>query len=201
MERLSTIDLDVLADFIVRAIAHTYAGSGGAVAPSRPARTTCSRRMALSPTSTPASKMKVSGHATASRRREAEPGLGVAVRSTDGGSGGRFEGDAVTKGLEFANVVALFKFWIHMGVVEAGAEVVELGAVVAKQVPEDDQDWNGLPRRQPSSCHDGGRCADSARLGTCWSCSSRPQPRPGPEPSSGRRYPWTRCPSCGQRTP
>jgi hypothetical protein len=31
-----TIDLDVLTDFIVRAIAHTYAGSGGAVAPSRP---------------------------------------------------------------------------------------------------------------------------------------------------------------------
>ena len=31
-----TIDLDFLTDFIVRAKAHTYAGSGGAVAPSRP---------------------------------------------------------------------------------------------------------------------------------------------------------------------
>jgi threonine/homoserine/homoserine lactone efflux protein len=84
--------------------------------------------------------MKVSGHATASRRSEAEPGMGVAVSSTNGGSGGRFEGDAVTKGFEFADMVALLTFWVGTGVVVAGAEVVELGALVAKQVPDDDPD-------------------------------------------------------------
>ena len=57
-----------------------------------------------------------------------------------GESGGGLQGDPVAEGFELANVVALLAFWVGTGVVVAGAEVVELGALVAKQVPDDDQD-------------------------------------------------------------
>jgi hypothetical protein len=55
-----------------------------------------------------------------------------------GWSGGRF-GDLVAEGSELADVVAFLTVWVHTGVVVAGAEVVEPGAVVAQQVPDDDQ--------------------------------------------------------------
>ena len=44
-----------------------------------------------------------------------------------GGSGGRLQGDLVTEGFEFADVVALLAVRVGAGVVVAGAEVVELG--------------------------------------------------------------------------
>jgi hypothetical protein len=49
-------------------------------------------------------------------------------------------GDPVTEGFELANVVALLAFWVGMGVVVAGVEVVKLDGLVAQQVPDDDQD-------------------------------------------------------------
>src|SRR5450759_5122842 len=57
-----------------------------------------------------------------------------------GRSGGGLQGDPVAKGFEFADVVALLTVWVDAGVVVIDAEVVELGALVAKQVPDDDQD-------------------------------------------------------------
>jgi hypothetical protein len=56
------------------------------------------------------------------------------------GSGGGFEGDLVAEGLELADVVALGAFSVDAGVVEAGAQVMEVGLWVGQQVPGDDQD-------------------------------------------------------------
>ena len=50
------------------------------------------------------------------------------------------QGDAVAEGFELADVVALLAFWVGMGVVVAGVEVVKLDGLVAQQVPDDDQD-------------------------------------------------------------
>ena len=57
-----------------------------------------------------------------------------------GGLGGGLQDDPVAEGFELANVVALLALWVGTGVVVAGAEVVEPGALVAKQVSDDDQD-------------------------------------------------------------
>jgi hypothetical protein len=56
------------------------------------------------------------------------------------GSGGGFEGDFAAECFELADVVALGAFGTDTGVVEAGAEVVEVGLWVGQQVPGDDQD-------------------------------------------------------------
>src|SRR5215211_3500907 len=64
-------------------------------------------------------------------------GAGCPVRAR---SSGGFEGDLVAEGLELADVVALGAFGTDTGVVEAGAEVLEVGLWVGQQVPGDDQD-------------------------------------------------------------
>src|SRR5215218_8545934 len=64
-------------------------------------------------------------------------GAGCPVRAR---SGGGLEGDLVAEGLQLADVVALGAFRTDAGVVEAGAEVVEVDLWVGQQVPGDDQD-------------------------------------------------------------
>ena len=56
------------------------------------------------------------------------------------GPGGGLEGDRVAEGLELAEVVALDALSVDAGVVEAGAQVMEVGLWVGQQVPGDDQD-------------------------------------------------------------
>jgi hypothetical protein len=58
----------------------------------------------------------------------------------DGRSGAGLEGDLVAENLQLADVVALGAFGTDPGVVEANAEVVEMGLWVGQQVPGDDQD-------------------------------------------------------------
>src|SRR4029453_14181531 len=58
----------------------------------------------------------------------------------DGRSGGGFEGDLVAEGLQLADVVALGALRTDAGVVEAGAQVLEVGLWVGQQVPDNDQD-------------------------------------------------------------
>src|SRR4029450_8434387 len=58
----------------------------------------------------------------------------------DGRSGGGFEGDLVAEHLQLADVVALGALSVEAGVIEANAEVVEMGLWVGQQVPGDDQD-------------------------------------------------------------
>jgi hypothetical protein len=53
---------------------------------------------------------------------------------------GGLEGDFVAEGLELADVVTHLAVEVDSGVVVVGAQVVELGVVVAEQVPSNDQD-------------------------------------------------------------
>lgn len=64
--------------------------------------------------------------------------MGVWVEAAGSGSG--FERDLVAEGLELADVVAHLAVEVDVGVVVVGPEVMELGSVVAEQVPGDDQD-------------------------------------------------------------
>jgi hypothetical protein len=58
------------------------------------------------------------------RRSAAEPGPSRWMRAD---SGGGLQGDLVAEGLQLAEVVALGALGTDAGVVEAGAEVVEVG--------------------------------------------------------------------------
>jgi hypothetical protein len=58
------------------------------------------------------------------RRSAAEPGPSRWMRAD---SGGGLQGDLVAEGLQLADVVALGAFGTDTGVVEAGAEVLEVG--------------------------------------------------------------------------
>ena len=119
-----------------------------------------------------------------------------------GGSGGGLQGDLVAEGFEFADVVAFLTFWVDPGVVVAGAEVVELDGVVLQEVPDDDQD--GATYRNDSLL-----LAAAAGDATVAFAQERVNSTradgglaPGPGPlGSGRRVRWSRCPSCGPRTP
>ena len=68
------------------------------------------------------------------------------------GSGGGLEGDLVAEGLELADVVALGAFGTDPGVVEANAEVVDVGLWVGQQVPGDDQDGPANRDSRPAPC-------------------------------------------------
>ena len=63
------------------------------------------------------------------------------------GSGGEYlrrgRGDGVAEGFELADQVADLALLIDVGVVPAGAEVVEAGGAVGEQVEDDDQDGAG----------------------------------------------------------
>ena len=64
----------------------------------------------------------------------------------DGSGGGclrRGRGDGVAEGFELADQVADLALLIDVGVVPAGAEVVEAGGAVGEQVEDDDQDGAG----------------------------------------------------------
>ena len=61
----------------------------------------------------------------------------------DGDSGRGFERDSVTKGGELGDVVAQFSFGDDAAGVVVGSEVVEAGAGIGQQVPDDDQDGAG----------------------------------------------------------
>jgi hypothetical protein len=68
---------------------------------------------------------KIHGEQARGIVREKPDPIGVALVVGEGRSGGGFEGDPISEGLELADVVALGAFRTDAGVVEAGAQVLE----------------------------------------------------------------------------